>query len=581
MNTMHQRASWVVAAALAGAACVGNIGDGRSTGSGGAAGGSAAKPSSGSSSAPAPVPGPASVLNFPNGAAPVARLRRLTTPEFTFSLQDLLGGSDVPVSAVDPDVSVGVFGPSAVNLGGFAAIGASSIAVSPSGVGLYEAAVRGAVSSAFGHPAQLSSILPCVPTATTDTACLTQAIHAFGRRAFRRPLSGDETTTFVNLATHIGNQPGSSVLTGLQYAISAILQWPDFVYRVELGVASPADGGRLKYTSYEIASRLAATLWSSVPDDTLLDAAAMDALSTTDGITAQAQRMLADSRVHRALAAFTDELLALQSMSTITKDKTLFPSWTDTLGPAMQQEVELRVDDIVFTQKADFFSLFQSPSTFVNGELAQFYGLPQPSGSGFQPATFPAGSPRLGILGSGAILATEALSDRTSPVKRGLLVDQMLRCMVIPAPPPGVPPLPPTQSSSETVRQELDAHVASPQCNGCHNLLDPIGFGMENFDAIGQYRTMEKGQPIDASGNLNGIAFHDLAGLETAVQKDPAAAPCLVSNFYVRAMGRAAIGYDEPSINTLTTQFAAAGNRVDQLLVSLVSSDSFRFVVPQ
>jgi hypothetical protein len=519
------------------------------------------------------------VLSFPSGPAPIARLRKLTTPEFTFSLQDLLG-SGVPFSPVSPDVSVGVFGPSPVNLGGFAAIGASTVSVSPSGVGLYEAAVNAATAYAFSDPTKLAAILACAPTSTTDTACLTQAINAFGRRAFRRPLTSAETTSLVNLAVSIGNQSGSSILTGLESAISTILQWPDFLYRVELGVPSAADGGRLKYTSYEIASRLAATLWSSVPDDALLDAAAMDALSTPAGIATQAQRMLADSRVHRALAALTDELLALQSMSTITKDKTLFPAWTDTLGTAMKQEVELRVDDMVFTQKADFFSLFQSQSTFVNTELAQFYGLSQPSGSGFQPATFPAGSPRVGLLGSGAILATQAMADRTSPVLRGLLVDQMLRCMIIPGPPPGVPPLPPTTSTHETVRQELDAHVASPQCSGCHSLLDPIGFGMENFDAIGQYRTLDNGQPVDASGTLDGIAFHDLAGLETAIQKDPAAGACLVSNFYVNALGRAAIGLDAASINGLTTQFAAAGNRVDQLLVSLVSSDSFRFVVP-
>jgi hypothetical protein len=564
----------MAAAALTGAACVGNIGSERSSGGGGSAG-----TSSGGAVAPAPVSGPASVLSFPNGPAPVAHLRRLTTPEFAYSVQDLLGGSGVPVSSVDPDLSIGVFGPSPVNLGGFAKIGASTISTSPSGVGLYEASVRGATAAAFADPTKLS-FLACVPTSTTDP-CLTQAIHAFGRRAFRRPLTSAETMTLVTLATTIGNQSGSSVLTGLQNAIDAILQWPDFLYRVELGVQSAADGGRLKYTSYEIASRLAAMLWSSVPDDTLLDAASMDALSTPDGITTQAQRMIADPRVHRALAAFTDELFALQGMSTTTKDATLFPAWTATMGPAMQQELELRVDDMVYTQQGDFLSLFQSTSTFVNSELAQFYGLPAPSGSGFQPATFRAGSPRVGILGSGAILATQALSDRTSPVKRGLLVDQMLRCMVISAPPPGVPPLPPTQNTNETVRQELDAHVASKQCSGCHSLLDPIGFGMENFDAIGQYRTTEKGQTVDASGTLNGIAFHDLAGLETAIQKDPAAAPCLVSNFYVNAVGRAAIGFDEPSINTLTTQFATAGNRVDQLLVSMVSSDSFRFVVPK
>jgi hypothetical protein len=556
-------------AALVTVACVGNIGESRDTPDGGGSQGTGTGAS-----------GPASVLSFPDGPTPAAHLRRLTTPEFTNSLQDLLG-SDVPVSAVNPDVSVGVFGPSAVNLGGFAAIGASTVSVSPSGVSLYESAVNAATAYAFSDPTKLSAILPCVPTATTDTACLTQAISAFGRRAFRRPLRSDETTTLLNLATSIGNQSGSSVVLGLQSAISAILQWPDFLYRVELGAPSAADGGRVKYTSYEIASRLGATLWSSVPDDTLLDAAAMDALSTSAGIATQAQRMLADPRAHRALAAFTDELLALQSMSTITKDATLFPAWSDTLGAAMKQEVELRIDDVVLTQKADFFTLFQSQSTFVNGELAQFYGLPQTSGGTFQQATFPAGSPRVGLLGAGAVLATKAMADRTSPVLRGLLVDQMLRCMIIPAPPPGVPPLPPTSSTTQTVRQELSAHVSSPVCAGCHSLLDPIGFGLEDFDAIGQYRTLDNQQPVDASGTLNGVSFQDLAGLETAIQKDPALAPCLVSNFYANALGRAAIGLDEPAINSLTTQFAAAGNRVDQMLVGLVSSDSFRFVVPE
>jgi len=428
----------MAAAALLAAACVGNVGGGSSgetrvsssgnAGVGSSGAGNAGTGSSGAGSSGAG--GPASVLSFPNGATPTASLRRLTTPEFTFSLQDLLG-SNVPVSAVTPDVGVGVFGPSPINLGGFAAIGASTVSTSPSGVGLYEAAVNAATAAAFTNSTQLSTILACVPTDTTDTACLTQAINAFGRRAFRRPLTSTETTTLVNLATSIGTQSGSSVLIGLQYALNAILQWPDFMYRVELGVASPAYGGRLKYTSYEIASRLAATLWSSVPDDTLLDAAAMDALSTPAGITTQAQRMLADSRVHRSLAAFTDELLALQSMSTITKDSALFPAWNAALGADMVQEVELRVDDTVFTQKTDFFSLFQSQSTFVSSSLAQFYGLPPVSGTGFQPATFPSGSPRVGLLGAGAILATESVADRTSPVMRGLLVDQMLRCMVI------------------------------------------------------------------------------------------------------------------------------------------------------
>jgi hypothetical protein len=579
------------AAFLCGVACTGVIGgastQGTSSGPGSGSAGNGSPPADGSSGAGGPAPvasgaggGPASVLSFPSGTTPTARLRRLTTPELTYSLQDLLG-SNAPVSAVDPDVAVGVFGPVSVSVGGFATIGASTVAVSSSGVGLYEAAIGGATTYAFSDPTQAAAILACVPQTPTDTACFTQAINALGRRAFRRPLTSSETTRFLNLATTIAGQPGSSVLAGLRYAASAILQSPGFLYRVELGVPSAADGGRLKYTSYEIASRLAATLWSSVPDDALLDAAATDALSTPDGIATQAQRLLADARVHRSLSAFVDQVFDAQGLSQVSKDPTLFPAWTDTLRAAMQRELELRVDDVVFTQKSDFFSLFESRSTFVNNELAKFYDLPQTATDSVHQATFPADSPRVGLLGAGAILAAQAMPDRTSPVLRGLFVDEMLLCKLVPPPPPGVPPLPAQSSTNQTVRQQMVAHRAQPQCAACHGLMDPIGFGMENFDATGQYRTTDKAQPIDATGTLDGLDFANLAELGTAVRKNPAMAPCLVANMYVNALGRSVTGLDAAAIDSLTKQFATAGNRVDQLLVSLVSNDSFRFVAPK
>ncbi len=584
-------AAWAVAAG-----CIGEIGTDLGPGSG--AGRSGTSVGSGPSGTGSPLTGggrggggggtsggaaggtPTSVLSFPVGTTPIARLRRLTTPEFTYSMQDLLG-SDAPVSPLDPDVLVGAFGPVSVSVGGFATIGASTVAVSPSGVGLYETAIRAATGYAFADPTRAAAILACVPQAATDTACFTQAIKAFGGRAFRRPLTTGETTRFVNLATTIANQSGSSVLVGLRYAALAILQSPGFLYRVELGVPSAEDGGRLKYTSYEIASRLAATFWSSVPDDTLLDAAAMDVLSTPDGIAAQARRMVADPRVHRSLSAFVDQLIDAQGLSQVSKERTLFPAWTDTLRAAMLHEVEQRVDDIVFTQKGDFFSLFESRSTFVNNELAKFYGLPQTAVDSVHQANFPADSPRVGLFGAAAILAAQAMPDRTSPVLRGLFVEEMLLCKVIPPPPPGVPPLPAQNSTDQTVRQQMIAHRAQPSCAGCHGLMDPIGFGMENFDAIGQYRTADKGHPIDATGTLDGISFSNLSELGPAVRRNPAAAPCLVANTYVNALGRSAIDRDAAAIDSLTTQFATAGNRVDQLLVSLVSSDSFRFVAPR
>jgi hypothetical protein len=500
---------------------------------------------------------------------PTTGLHKLTSWEFANSVQDLLGAG-VPLAPVEVDTLIN----------GFATVGASSVSVSPAGVATYKTVLGNATAFAFADATHAAAVLSCVPQSTTD-ACLTKAINAFGRRAFRRPLTSDETTLFVNLATTIGNQSGSSVLIGARNAVWAILQSPQFLYRVELGAPSAADGGRAKYTSFEMASRLAATLWASVPDDTLLDAAAADSLSTAAGALAQAQRMITDPRAHRSLAAFSDQLFDAFDLGQADKDPTLFPAYTPTLRAAMLTEVELRMDDLTFTRKADYLSLFSSTSTFANQELAKFYGVSlTATDAAFHPVDLGSGTPRVGILGSAAILAGHAHSQLTSPTLRGKFVDNMLLCRSIPPPPPGIPPLPDMAPPGSTVRQILSAHRSQPMCASCHTLMDPLGFGMENFDSSGAYRTKDNGQPIDASGTLDNQPFTNLAELGTAVQKNPVTGPCLVSNFYQNALGRAPVVVDSNALNQLAGQFSTAGNRIDQLLVNLVASDGFRFVTP-
>jgi hypothetical protein len=511
-----------------------------------------------------------SLLNLPASPLTAAGLHRLTAWEFANSLQDLLGGG-VPLAPVEADTLVG----------GFATVGASSVSLSPAGVDQYETVLGNATAYAFADATHASAVLSCLPKSTTDTACLTQALNGFGRRAFRRPLTSAETTLFLNLATNIGNQSDSDVLTGVRYAVWAILQSPQFLYRVELGTPSAADGGRMKYTSFEMASRLAATLWASVPDDALLDAAAQDALSAPAGSLTQAQRMLADPRVHRSLAAFVDQLFDAFSLSQADKDPTMFPAYTTTLRAAMLQELELRIDDLAFTQKGDYLSLFESTSTFVNKELAAFYGVPfTATDDGFHRVDFPAGSPRVGLLGSAAILAGHAHAQLTSPTLRGKFVDEMLLCETIPPPPPGTPPLPAMAPAGSTVRQILSVHRSQAQCAACHALMDPIGFAMENFDTTGQYRTTDNGQSVDTTGTLNGVAFSNLAELGTVVRKNAVTGPCLVSKVYENALGRLPVDKDGVALNQLISQFSKAGNRIDQLLVDLVGNDGFRFVTP-
>jgi hypothetical protein len=527
-------------------------------------------PSSGGAGATTAPQGKASLLNLPTAPVSATGLHRLTAWEFTNSMQDLLGPA-VPLAPVEADTLIG----------GFASVGASSVAVSPAGVAQYETVLGNATAYAFNDATRASSILACMPKATTDTACLTQAINAFGRRAFRRPLTSAETMSFLTLATNIGNQSGSTALIGVRYAVWAMLQSPDFLYRVELGAPSTADGGRLKYTSFEMASRLAATLWASVPDDAVLDAAAQDALSAPAGVVAQTQRMLTDPRSHRSLSSFVDQLFDAFSLSQADKDTTMYPAYTPTLRAAMLQELELRIDDMVFTQKGDYLSLFESTSTFVNQELATFYGVPLTATDGaFHRVDLPSGTPRVGLLGSAAILAGHGHEQLTSPTLRGKFVDEMLLCRTIPPPPPGVPPLPAMAPPGSTVRQVLTTHRTQAQCAACHALMDPIGYGMENFDTTGQYRTVDNGQPIDASGTLDGMAFGTLAQLGSVLRKNAAVGPCVVSKIYENALGRLPVALDGPALDQLITKFAAAGNRMDQLYVDLTTNDGFRFVAP-
>lgn len=509
-------------------------------------------------------------LHLPDAPAPAGRLHKLTATEFANNVHDLLG-SDAPLKAVEPD-----------NLtNGFASVGASTVAMSPAGVGLYESSLASATTFAFSDAAHAGKVLSCLPSSATDTACLSKALGAFGRRAFRRPLTDAETSRFVSLATTIAGGAGSSALIGVRHAVSAILQSPNFLYRVELGVPSASDGGRLKYTGWEMASRLAAALWNGAPDDTVLDAAAADTLSTPEGVRTQAQRMIADPRAHRAVQAFVDDLYGVRSLEEASKDPAFFPTFTVSIKEAMRTELEQRVDDMVFTTKGDFLSLYDSRTTFVNKELAAYYGLPTPAGDGFSRVELPADSPRVGLLGAGAILSAFALPQRSSPTTRGKFVTSALLCIEVPPPPPGIPALPAMADASLTMRDRMSAHRNSPACASCHGLMDPIGFGLEHFDAAGMYREKDNGNVLDTTGTLaDGAEFDGLAQLATQLRKQPVASACLVSKLYQNALGRPAVSVDKAAIQALAQDFSSNQNRADALLMSIVASEAFRFVEP-
>ena len=294
----------------------------------------------------------------------------------------------------------------------------------------------------------------------------------------------------------------------------------------------------------------------------------------------QAQRLLADARAHRSLSAFADALVDAPGLAQVSKDPMLFPAWTDTLRAAMLRDVELRIDDVVLSQKADFFSLFESRSVFVNNELAKFYGLPQEAVDGFHRVDLPAGSPRVGLLGAGAILATQAMPDRTSPVLRGKWLLNNIFGLPIPPPPPGVDRNLETKPGSEpaSIRERLAQHRQDASCNGCHSVIDPLGFALENFDVIGGWRTRDElGKPVDSSGaTASGAKVEGLAGLRSLLLARPEQFPrTMTEKLMAYAIGRRLEYYDEPAVRQIVRDASAQQYRWSSIILGIAKSPTF------
>lgn len=503
---------------------------------------------------------------------PAPTVRRLTRAEFAHSVKDLLGVA--PLSQVEADSLQD----------GFFAVGNARVALSPAGVALYEKALDEATAQAFADPAHVAQIVACVPASVADTACLRDAIAGFGRRAWRRPMTSVELERYLAVAATVGAETGDAVVA-LRHAIWGLLQSPHFVYRVELGAPSPADGGRVRFSSYEMASRLAFTLWNTVPDEALLDAAEREELTTDAGVRAQATRMLADPRARQGVENFIAELYSLWALDEKAKDDALFPEWTPTLREAMRLELLARIDDVVFTEPGDFFALYDSRKVFVDNELAQIYGLPAVEPDGFRAELLPEESRRRGLIGAAGVLAMNSLPARTSATERGQFIAEALLCRSVPPPPPnvdtnldddeGMQP-----EGPQTLREKLEPHRANPTCAGCHDITDPLGLALEHFDTIGRWRDTDQGLTIDASGELDGVYFADSLELAELVRDNPDAPACLVRKLFLYSAGRGPFLGEGEVLDALEQDLDREGNRFDRLLHALVTHEGFCFANP-
>ncbi|MEP6536832.1 MAG: DUF1592 domain-containing protein [Bryobacteraceae bacterium] len=410
-------------------------------------------------------------------------------------------------------------------------------------------------------------IFVCRPTGSSDEiACAKKIIAAVARRAYRRPIT--EADLEAPLSFY---QSGKGFEPGIENAIRFLLTSPEFLFRIERSAQPVSD--------LELASRLSFFLWSSVPDDELIQIAGQGKLKDPAILEKQVRRMLADSRSHALATNFAGQWLYLRNLSGVTRDTKLFPYFDDNLRQGFRQETEMFFDSIV-REDHSALDLLRADYTFVNDRLARHYGIPNVRGNYFRRVTIP-GEQRRGLLGQGSVLTVTSYATRTSPVLRGKwLLDNVLGTPV-PPPPPNIPALAENHSgiTPRSVRERMEEHRKNPACASCHDIMDPIGFSLENFDATGAWRfRSESNAPVDASGVLvDGTNVNGPAALTKALLDRPETfATTFTEKLMTYALGRGLEYYDMPSVRRVVHTSSGNDYRMSSILLGIVRSAPFQ-----
>ena len=395
------------------------------------------------------------------------------------------------------------------------------------------------------------------------------------RRAFRRPVSDADLTTPMRFFREASAAEGFEA--GIEAGVGAILVNPEFLFRVERDPEGFRAPRAYRISDLNLASRLSFFLWSSIPDDELLTVAERGDLHRPRVLERQVRRMLADDRALNLVRNFGDQWLHLRNLDSVTPDLRLFPDFDDNLRQAFRRETELHFETVLREDRS-VLALLKADYTFLNERLARHYGIPNVHGSQFRRVALDRDSVRGGLLRQGSVLTVTSYATRTSPVLRGKwILDNLLGLPPSP-PPPNVPNLKEnTIAANLSVRERLAEHRANVQCASCHNLIDPPGFALENFDAVGRWRTLEEGKPVDAAGGLpDGSAFDGVAGLEAGLLKRPELfASALTENLLTFALGRGVEHYDAPAVRKIVRDAAQDNYRLSSIIVGLAKSPPF------
>jgi hypothetical protein len=504
-------------------------------------------------------------------------VRRLTHSQYDHTVRDLLGDQIQPAGSFPKEDFINGFKNQLEGQG-----------ITPLQAEAYGKAAERLASAAFRGGDQ-HGLIPGRPMSPADAVCAEKFVRQFGLKAFRRPLDDGETDVYTRLLLQEAART-HEFSSGAALVIEAMLQSPHFLFRVERGEGGP-------HEQYEVASRLSYFLWDTMPSDGLLQAAGRGELSTAAQIEAAARTMLDDPRARSAMDEFLAQWMRFDRVLGATRDRRRFREFNAEVAAAMVEETSRLFDHLVWHDQ-NFMEFFTAGYTFVNSDLARLYGLPAPPEE-FARVDYPADSGRSGVLGHGSFLVLTSKPAETSPTARGLFIRNHFLGHEIPPPPPGVNAVLPsvTENAPVTNRQRLAVHLNSESCSGCHRLIDPIGLGFEQYNAIGVYqekmllqfsssradeaqgrRTTSVALDVDASGYIQGIEdseFSSPRALGRLLAESKTCQRCIVKQLFRYAFGRAETPNDQPVIDSLLVKFRDSGFRFRELIIALVASESF------
>ncbi len=502
-----------------------------------------------------------------------ARVRLMSASQYANVIADVFGADIKPGKPLGP----------VTRTDGLVATAAAKVGVTSSDMMKLQRAAAAVAAQVVDNgnleqeiPSHRDSLVPCKPKdiAASDDACALKFIAQTGRLLYRRPLSEGLLNEYVAKARKAADD-NKDFYTGLAGVLEGMLVDPNVLMITDIAEADPKNPGQKRLDAYSLASRYSFFLWNTVPDDAVLKIAESGEIHTPKGRQKLVEMMLASPKLENGVRAFFDDMFAFEDFDNLAKDGGVYPVVTGTaLKDSREQTLRTVVDHLV-TRKGDYRDLFTTKNTFMSPALAAIYQVP--TRPGWTPYTFPDSSPRMGILTHVSFLTVHAHPARSSATLRGKALRELFLCQKVPPPPPNVDfsALEDPTSPFRTARDRVNFHLQNPVCAGCHKITDPMGLALENFDGGGQFRTMEQGVEIDASGTLDGANFTNVTGLSQALHDHKQVPRCLVRRIYSYGTGGPLTNDANPQIEALTKVFETHGYRVPDLMRAIALSDAF------